>query len=48
MSFGIDRFVRYTIIAPKGAFLIPSFFELLCISVLVIITLQIEQGISDG
>ena len=27
MSFGIDRFVSYSIIAPEGAFLIPSFFE---------------------
>jgi len=48
MSFGIDRFVRYTIIAPKGAFLIPSFFELLCIALLDILTIQKQQEINDG
>lgn len=42
MSFGIDRFVRYTIIAPKGAFLIPSFFESLYLLISAILTVTKE------
>ena len=42
MSFDIDRFVRYTIIAPKGAFLIPSFFESLYLFTSAILTVTKE------
>lgn len=38
MSFSIGRFVSYTIIAPKGAFLIPSFFESLYLLISAILT----------
>lgn len=42
MSVGIERFVIYTIMAPQGAFLIPSFFESLYLFISSILTVTKE------
>jgi len=42
MSFGIDHFISYIVMAPKGAFLIPSFFESLYLLISVILTVTKE------